>query len=199
MVVRAFGCLLVVIALVACGGDAADRLSEEDLPSLVLQPSDLPGPFIRFDAGEIGFTDIQPGARGDERRFGRKGGWKARYRRPGSAETAGPLVVVSMVDLFEDEDGARRDLDAYESELTEDLGDRRGTKEVAPPNVGQGAVAVTRGTLGGSAGIRYVSVAWRQANATAFVSASGFERKFAMRDALALVRAQERRIRRALD
>ena len=77
--------------------------------------------------------DQPSGQRSDPARFGRIDGWKARYRRPGTRQTEGPLVVESRADVFEDADGATSEFDAYGSELQDagtpleeltDLGDR---------------------------------------------------------------------------
>jgi hypothetical protein len=188
---RRLRAVLAVFALgfTGCMGDedAEPRVGREGLERLVLQPSDLPRVFTRFDYGELTFTDFQPGAREDPARFERQGGWKARYRRPGSTETEGPLLIVSMIDVFADAGGAERDFMAYEDDLA-----NRGS--ITRPDVGEEAVARTS-RLGG---VTYVDVAWRQGNVTAALSASGLRGRFFLRDATVLVRKQERRIARAL-
>ena len=182
------------LALLAGCSDAREEelVSAKRLPTLVLQPSDLPTSFVRFDHGRIGFTDIQGGPRGDERRFGREGGWKARYKRAGSAETRGPLVVVSFADVFRSTDGARKDLDAYEREFRDG---RWSAVEAA--TVGDASAAVTLRQGSGSAGLRYYAIVWRERNVTASLEVSGFEGKISLEDALELARRQERRIEQA--
>lgn len=188
--------LLVVVALAlsvaACGGNGHDVQAKE-LPRLVLQPADLPG-FTRFDVGPLVFGDARPGPRRDPERFGRERGWKARFKRSGSASTPGPLVVESRVDVFEGEAGARRDLDAYRAEF----GRTAGARAVAPPQVGERAVAMTLRQALGRVSVRFFTIAWRDGNATASVTVSGFERKLRLRQALGLARKQERRIARTL-
>ncbi len=168
------------------------RISSTRLPSLVLQPGDVPPAFVRFDEGEIGFTDLQPGPRGDERRFGREGGWKARYKRSGPAEASGPLVVVSFADVFDSSDGAKRDLAAYERDYTD-----RGWSSVEAEPLGDESVALTLVQGSGPTALRYHALAWRTGNVTASVQVSGFDRKVSLDDALELARAQQRRIERA--
>ncbi len=182
--------LLSIAAFLAagCAGIGEDDggeggIAKDELKNLVLQRSDLPPAFMQFDYGEQTFTDFSAGPRGDPDRFGRQGGWKSRYRRPGTTATSGPLVVVSMVDAFTDADGARRDLDAYRQELSEH-------GELSRPRVGSEAVARAREVGAAS----YYDVAWRRANLTAFISASGFEGKLTLADAIALARKQDRRI-----
>src|SRR5689334_17400820 len=92
--------LVAVLALAACGGGADKPVKPSQLPKLVLQPHDLSGPFTAFDVGRQVRLDQVPGPRGNPARFGREGGWKARYNRPGSPTTRGPLVVESRADVF---------------------------------------------------------------------------------------------------
>ncbi len=168
---------------VGVGSDDGGGVAKDELKDVVLQRPDLPPAFMQFDYGEQTFTDFSAGPRGDPDRFGRQGGWKARYRRPGTTTTRGPLVVVSMVDAFPDEDGARRDFDALRQELSQQ-------GELSRPRVGSEAVARARDVGGAS----YYDVGWRRANVSAFVSASGFEGKLTLADAVALARKQDRRI-----
>ncbi len=183
----------VLLAIAACSAAGCAGIGEDDdkggavatseLENLVLQRSDLPQGFMLFDYGEQTMTDLSAGPRGDADRFGRQGGWKARYRRAGTTTTSGPLIVVSMVDAFADADGAERDLDAYEQELSEH-------GELSQPRVGSEAVARARDVAGAS----YYDIAWRRANLTASISASGFKGKLTLADAVALAREQDRRI-----
>jgi hypothetical protein len=99
------------------GGDGS--IPPDRLRTLVLQPEDVPEGFQRFDEGRIAATDLPPGARRDPARFGRTGGWKARYR--GTA--GGVLLIESRIDAFADADGAEQDLDAYAGELRTDQAD----------------------------------------------------------------------------
>ena len=177
--------LLVAAGCAGTGDDGTDnrRVAKTELKNLVLQPADLPGAFTQFDYGELTLTDLQPGPREDLARFDRRGGWKARYRRSGSATTPGPLLVVSMIDLFAEADGAQQDLEAYEVDLS-DGGD------VTESEIGEEAIARVR-HLGR---VSYFDVAWRQANVTASLSVSGFRGKVSLADVVALARKQERRI-----
>ena len=189
---------VLLVALLAAGGcdhEGGDRIAVEQLPDLVLLPDDLPALFTRFDVGQIGFTDLPAGERASPTRFGRKGGWKARYRRAGSATTRGPLVVVSMVDVFSDPDGAKRDFSAYAADVRT-VQRRSGAEEVRAPTLGDEALATTV-LQRASPSVRYVTVAWRHANTTAVVSASGFAGKITLADVVTIARKQHDRIAEA--
>ncbi len=161
-----------------------------DLAQLVLQPSDLTAAFTRFDVGRQVRADLPSGPRGDPRRFGREDGWKARYRRAGSPNTRGPLVVESRVDIFESEQGAGEDLEAHRAaESTSGS-----SQSLADPAIGDAAFAST--ILQGAAGsrVRFYLIAWRDENVTASVFVNGFDGKISLAEALALARRQQRRI-----
>ena len=107
--------VLVAAVLAGCSG-GSPTLPASALPRLVLQPGDLPPGLERFDEGRQAKADQPGGARTAADRFGRLGGWKARYRRTGSATVAGPLVVESRTDLFESDDGAKDELEAFSTD-----------------------------------------------------------------------------------
>ena len=190
---KGFTAVALVVAAVsmsACmGGDEA-RVETRHLPRLVLQPADLSGAFVRYDEGRLAQADLPPGERADAGRFGREGGWKARYRRPGTRTTRGPLVVESRVDVFADAGGAEDDFGAYERELSG--GDAREALHRAP-DLGDDAIAV--GHLQAALNpVQFYTVAWRDGNVVASVSANGFAGKLVFRDVLTLARKQQRRI-----
>lgn len=185
---------LVVIALLVAGcslGDDGGGASIErgQLEGLVLQPEDLPRGFTQFDEGRQGIADRPTGERSDPARFGRIEGWKSRYRRAGSQQTRGPLVIVSFADLFESAEGATDELDAFE---------QSGFEPREAPELGDAARA-WESLQGGSGGVRYYLIAWREDNATASLLASGFEGKVTFDDALDLARKQAARVSRAAD
>jgi hypothetical protein len=173
------------------GGDSA-LVARSELNALVLQPDDLSGEFERFDEGAQRRADQPAGARADPARFGRQGGWMARYRRPGSGQTRGPILVESRADLFEDSGGAREDLEAHRSEVEGALR----LLETAP-ELGDEAFAATI-LQGGDRGVRFYFVAWREANVTASVFVNGFEGKLTLEETLDLARKQQRRIEGAV-
>jgi hypothetical protein len=178
--------------LAACGGGSPPTVPASKLPRLVLQERDLPGPFTAFDVGRQTQLDLA-GPRSDPARFGREGGWKARYNRAGSATTRGPLVVESRADVFEDATGATRDLDAYRAQFA----DQPGARPLRVERLGAAATAVTQQRPGKPAAL-FVSVAWRDGNVSASVVVNGFAPGLRAADAVALARAQERRIAGAL-
>jgi hypothetical protein len=178
---------LLVLALAVCGcsfgGDDAS-VSRQELPRVVLQPSDLPRVFLRFDEGRQGITDTPGGQRADPTRFGHEDGWKARYRRPGGERTEGPLVIESRADLFSSSDGAKDDLGAAREDLAQGELDWQPIDE---PGLGDESFAATLV----QGGVRFYQVVWRDANVTASLGANGFEPRLALGEVLALARKQQ--------
>jgi hypothetical protein len=187
----ALAVFLVVVVAAGCGSSAA-RITAKQLPTLVLQPRDLPSAFERFDEGAQVSLDRVPGPRYDTARFGRQGGWKARYRRAGTTVTPGPLVVESRADVFGSSSDARDDLAAYRDQFAHAVA----AHLLRAPRLGDEAVAMTQ-LQPGTPGVRYYSIAWRNANATGSVTASGFDGRLTFAQALALARAAERHMARA--
>jgi hypothetical protein len=94
------------------------------------------------------------------------------------------------VDVFEQEDGARKDFRALEQQVAAGLfGD-----SVGAPQLGEEAVAATLRQRQGSMTIRFYLIAWRRDNATASVLINGFDRRTSMADAVQLARRQARRL-----
>lgn len=174
----------LLIAVVGCTSNGKAAVTAADLPSLVLQPADVPGGFERFDEGRQTLADAGPG-RTDGQRFDRQGGWKARYRRQLDPTDSGPLVVESRADVFADADGARKDFAAYREALP-------GRPEAA--EIGDEAVTATNVSLGEPTGIRFFTVVWREHNVTASVVVSGYEGRLTLATALDLARRQSSRI-----
>jgi hypothetical protein len=177
--------LVAITVLAGCGG-GAKTVPPSKLSKLVLQPADLHGPFTAFDVGRQTRLDLVAGPRSDPQRFGREGGWKARYNRPGSATTRGPLVVESRADVFKDDAGAAKDLAAYRAQFAR----QPGARAIRVERVG----AATAATIQQGAGTRSISVAWQDGNVTASITVNGFAAGLRPADALALARSQERRI-----
>ena len=187
--------LLLVVAAAGCsfgGDDGPIRASE--LSQLVLQPEDLPKAFLRFDEGRQVGVDSPGGRRADPERYGRIDGWKARYRRAGSQETPGPLVIESRADVFDSSGGAKDDLDAARADLRES---ELGWQPIDEPGLGDESFAVTlvQSVTGGD--VRYYQVLWRDGNATASLNVNGFDPGLALGDTLELARKQERRMSEA--
>lgn len=186
--------LLVIAAVIcgvsACGGGAT--IPVQRLSSLVLTDRDLPRPFSPFFVGRQSNLDATSDVRADPARFGRKDGWIARFHRPGTAKTVGPLVVVSRADLFGDSGGAKHDLEAYAYEFAHEPG--TGQRALKPPSIGDQAIGETF-VQPGAKPVRFVVVAWRYRNVSASVSAEGFD--LGVADVIRLARLQQRRIARA--
>ena len=182
-------CALVLLALcvlAGCGGSGL-KIPAPRLRTLVLQPADVPGLGLA-DFGPIGIADSTPGPREDPKRFGREGGWKARYRGPRR------LTVLSTADLFRSEDGAKSDFDAYNVQFQEEIVDSNAAEHfVAVPKLGVGSLAVTIA----SGGVRTSTVAWREANATASIQLAGPSGVATVDGLVRLARRQERRIHAA--
>ena len=179
---------LAALAVAGCAGDSGG-IGKTELASVVLQLADLPEPFVQFDDGRQGAAETTSGFRADPVRFGRVDGWKARYRRPGTPATSGPLVIESRADLFEDDDGAAKDLDAYRRELGQAVR-ATGGRLLAPPELGSESVGMTFR----EDRVRFFRITWRHANATALLFVNGFDERLELADVLALARKQQRRL-----
>jgi hypothetical protein len=189
--VRRVALLVVALVFVAggCMGDDDDGGAYEagELERMVLLADDLEGQgWSRFDWGKQLQADQPTGVRSNPMRFDRLGGWKARYRRPGSRKSTGPLVIESRADVFETADGATSDFDAYGSEL-----EGSGTEIEEVPGLGDRGVIAT--LLQGD--VRFFLVMWRHDNAVAALNLNGFGGKLTREQALALARKQDERMR----
>jgi hypothetical protein len=193
--VRPVIALLALAVVAGCGhGEPAPKLKVSLLAKLVLQPRDLPH-LRRFDVGPIGRFDAPEGPRADPKRFGRLGGWKADYKRSDvGRKTRGPLLVSAKLDLFGDEDGAKRDLGLYRDQL-EALRkqDPRSVRRVRVSGLGDEALGITQ-LQAGAPPIRYYTLAWRKRNVSALLAASGFDGRIRLEDAVGLARTEDRRI-----
>jgi hypothetical protein len=188
----------VLAALAGCsplGDDSGDApIPEASLPTVVLQPDDLPVVFSRFDEGPLAIADAPTGDRADPARFGRIGGWKARYRRPGSAATVGPLVVESRADLFEGSGGAEQELDAHRRELAPQALHPSTLSLLEIEELGEQGIALTQAAGDAPGTLVSHTVVWRYGNVVASVTANGFGGKLRPAQVLDLAQAQQRRI-----
>jgi hypothetical protein len=176
--------LISALLLVGCGGGGG--IPKERLSALVLRRQDVGTRFAVFYSGRQTQLDNQGTPRSDGSRFGREGGWIARFRRSG-AGAAGPLVIESRADLFSGSGGAGNDLDLY-SRLIEGPG-----YPLKVPKLGDGAVGSTFVQPGGKP-LRFYVIAWRYRNATASVTVEGFDGHVRSRDAIRLARRQQARL-----
>ena len=192
----ASGFVLLSLLLPACSGGAEARVERGEIARLVLQRSDLSRGWFEFGFRPQATADAPPGTRSDPSRFGRQGGWIARYRRRVAPTARGPHLIESRVDLFGEPDGARQDLEALADEL------ERGAvaeQRVDSPRLGDEAIASTTVQRSLFGDVRYYTVVWRQANVVASVLVNGFGRRISLADAVSVARKQERRIERALE
>ena len=182
---------MILAALVAASCAAPEqRIPADQLSSLVLQPADLPS-FSQFGLGAQVSADAHAGPRKDPTRFGRMGGWIARYRPTDAAVRSGPLVVESRADLFPSASSAKQDLDAYNTEYEATIASSSG-KKLGSVTVGDEARAFTFGTGGDF----FYVVMWRTANSTASVLVEGSA--VTLDDAVALARKQSARLTAAI-
>ena len=180
--------LIVPLLLVGCGSKEK-TIPISKLSKLVLRQKDLPPVFSAFYLGKELGTDVTSSRR-DPGRFGRRGGWTARYRRAGSAKTEGPLVIASRADLFGDSGGAKNDLDLLARSL------RALPRTMALlPRLGDDAFGIEQRQGSGKLTVVSYSLIWRRANATAALDVNGFAGKFTLADALTLARKQDARLR----
>ena len=191
--------ILLVLAFLAVGCSRDGGSDGASVPvskgeSLVLAQSDVGDEYAQFDRGSQVRADLGP-PRDDANRFDREGGWKARFSRPGTRTTDGPLVISSLADLFGSADGARKDFDLYEQQLADF--EANGGEKVAidEPPFGDEVSAVSyRQGLPPNA-VRYYVIAWRTGNVTASLNVSGY--RLTWEEAAALGAKQDRRIRAA--
>jgi hypothetical protein len=183
---------LAVLAAGCMSDDDEAGIERRQLPQLVLQPRDLTSEWVQFDGGRQLRADAPTGERSDPTRFGRIEGWKARYRRPGSPTTRGPLVIESRADLFDDSGGAESDFEAAKQALASS------GRPFDVPDLGDESYGATAGDdTAGS--VRFFTVVWRHGNLLATLSVNGFHGRVQAEDVLELARKQQARIARAAD
>ena len=192
--------LALSAVLAGCGGGGGGY-SSEDLPNLVLQPGDLTKGFERFQLGPQKRADQFPGAQTDLQRFGREGGWKARFRRRGAKPNSpGPVLIESRADVFDSVDGAKKEFDAYSQRFDQVLNDAGALAEgLATPTIGDETTGITFRQPQAVSQIRYFAIAWREGNVTAAIIVNGFNGRVFPPEAFALARKQARRIEAAKD
>jgi hypothetical protein len=173
--------------LAGCGG--AKTVSKDRLPDLVQKGPDLPRPFAPFYVGTQYRLDNQGTIRADPARWGREGGWIARYRRRGSIHTRGPLVLESRADLFSRAGGAEKDLAAYGAVFDQTPGAT--ARRLRLPKLGDAALGIAFAQPG-RLRIHFFRIAWRYRNVTASVTAEGF--RVGLAQVLELARKQQGRI-----
>jgi hypothetical protein len=168
--------LLPLVLVVGCGSHAQRGIPVSDAKTLVLQPSDLPRGYTSIGAGaQNPFTAKDT----DPKRFGRRGGWFADYRRP-PGTTTGPLIVQSAVDIFDDSKGADRELEADRARL--------GTaRPIAVARIGDESFAAALEGTGKPGALIYTFV-WRQQNVTSSLVVTGLRGKLRLTEAVALAR-----------
>lgn len=187
MGIRRLAPLALVLVLTACSSGGGEKLGAADLPKLVLAPADLSASFERFDEGKQLLSDSQGGQRAAADRFGRVGGWRARYRRGGSSETRGPLVVESKADLFGDAEGATKELELVRREYP------RGKSF----DLGDGGVLITSLQPGVPRQVRTYLIFWRTGGVVASLSLNGFAGRLDEGAARRLAERQQVRIETA--
>jgi hypothetical protein len=142
--VRARASALFLLALVLGGcvvGKDEKQIDRAAVSKLVLAQADLSDAWVPFNSGRQVRADAPAGTRSNPQRFGRLDGWIARFRRPGSQQTSGPLVIESRADLFDSTDGARDELSTARSEVGTRIGARPVAEPLADPTIGDEAFA----------------------------------------------------------
>jgi hypothetical protein len=168
--------LVAACLLAGCGGHRSSSIPVSAARTLVLQPRDLPAGYTSIGSGpQNPFTANSV----DAKRYGRKGGWYADYRRPPGA-TSGPLIVQSQVDVFGDSGGAGRELAAER--------DRLGTRNAASvPPIGSDSVASKVEGAGKEGAVVY-TIVWRERNVTSSLVVTGLRGKLHAPDVARLAR-----------
>lgn len=184
--------LLPALVLPACGGGGG--IQKQSLSDLVLRRQDVGNRFVPFYSGRQTQLDTQGTPRSDQSRFGREGGWIARYRRNGAPAANGPLVIESRADLFSGSGGAGKDLELYGRQLASPPGSH--AQPLQLPKIGDATLGSTFVEPGGKA-LRFYAIAWRYRNATASITVEGFDSHVRLGDAIRLARRQQARLARA--
>jgi hypothetical protein len=181
--------IAIVLIVAACGGSS--KVSSKDLGKLVLQQADVGAPFASFGDGPQITLDNAGTPRADPARYGREGGWIARFHRSATKTTKGPLVIESRVDVFKSDGGAKSDLDDYRTMLVHQPG--ASPRSLTPPAVGDEAVETTFAQAG-ALPVRFFRIAWRYRNATASITVQGWGGRVTRADAERLAREQQARL-----
>jgi hypothetical protein len=145
----------------------------------------VPAGLEQFDDSRQGRADQPGGGRTSLDRFGRLGGWKARYRGRRAGGTDGILVVESRTDVFESSGGAKDELEAF-------AGEPQG--ELSEAELGDEAFVTTVKQPGFPQPLRVYVVAWRQDNAVGVLTVNGVEGRVSREAVLDLARKQQARI-----
>jgi hypothetical protein len=190
MVARAALGFALAVVVAGCGGSgrSSTHVDNSDLPRLVVTAHDLPAVFASAGSRRQQSFELQ----GDATRFGRIDGWISRFKRAGSADTPGALVVESRADVFDSADGAKKELDRRANAAATTTSDARA---VAAPALGDASRAATYTAPGLERPVRFYVVVWRRSNVVASVDVEGF--KVTLADAVALARHVDARIARA--
>lgn len=185
-------CVLAGLLLAGCGAHEA-TVSAGKVGQLVLLEAALPH-YSSFYLGKQTSSDTTNGLRADPGRSGRQAGWIARYHRPGTPKTRGPLVIESRADVFRASAGAKSDLKNYRTYFDQIPGSNR--RELHLPRIGAEAVGITF-VQPGPLRVRFYKIAWRYRNVDASITVNGFDGRVTLSDAVALARTQERAIEAA--
>jgi hypothetical protein len=168
------------------------------LETIALQVGDLSGigeTFVEFDFGPTQLVDALPAPQGPTDRFGRLGGWKARYRQSPEV-TTGVLVVDSRVDVFPDAEAAVADLDAYSERYSDQAGEPGAA--MSHPAVGDAATMLAI-VPADETHVRSAMLAWRSGPFTGQVVTSGLGDVDVSAAAVTLATAVAQRMSSAVD
>ena len=182
--------LLVALVLAGCGTSSGKKLSDRELGTLVLQEADLPA-LKQYASEHQVRSELDPVLERDPTKFGRQGGWTARYQRP-TTSGRGPLTESSIATVFSDAHGARKYVAAVKGNQ-ERTNIAAGLKEVEVPALGDETVAVASAKAP-SRSVRSVLITWRDGRFVGSVTALGFAQQMNVADVVALARKQEKRI-----
>jgi hypothetical protein len=163
------------------------------LRSLVLQQQDVGRGFIQYEFRPQDPFDYRAGPLDTASGTGREAGWVTRYRQPPTSRARGPLLIVSVADVFRTEEGAERGLNAYRNDFRGRTGESSASL-IRVPKIGEDQVGLTLRQGAGLTPIRYYRIAWRDRNVVAFISVSGKEGNLTLPEAARLARLQQRRI-----
>ncbi len=177
----------VLLVSAGCGASNQHWIAASSGPGLVLQPAAVPGLTQFADRPQAAYE-----LHGTATRYGRLGGWVARYHLAPESPQKGVLVVESRVDLFPNGKDAERDFGAQAAALGDGL---KGVAhhQISVARIGDETAGLTI-IQQALKKVRFYTVLWRTRNATASVTGEGYDGQITLGSVLRLARRQNARL-----
>lgn len=184
--------LIVVAGATGCGrskGGSGGTIHPAPLSRAVLQRADLAGDYTLVENGHGAQYEVPPG----EAARTRTTGWIARFRLNSNAKV--PLLVSSRIDVYPSVADARKQLADYMASFEQTNGNGGGP--TAAPTVGDDSAAFSLVQAVGQNITHFYGIAWRRQNTVSFLQIEGVGNAATLSGAVALARAQDKRLQAA--